>query len=156
MNDPREALTRCAWILVDEGHESGPAGRLTARGPRAGTFRTLPPGLAFDDAEEASWPLIDDDLGVLEGEGAFGVREPNPATRFHPGIYRARPEVDAILHTHPPACSALAVARVGGVRPVEADQARRARDFLRADRIMNMTFDAWSRKAMRKRGLASQ
>jgi hypothetical protein len=31
--DPRRALTRCAWILADEGHESGLAGQLTARGP---------------------------------------------------------------------------------------------------------------------------
>jgi L-fuculose-phosphate aldolase len=238
VKDPRQALTRCAWILADEGHESGLAGQLTARGPRAGTFWTLPLGVALDEAAEASWLLIDNDLGVLEGEGAFGIREPNPATRFHLWIYRARPEVDSILHTHPPACSAIAAAGkplivahmdatplygevafmphwpglptadregelisaglgdchaillahhgmltagrtvqeaaflavfmertarlqldaagVGGARPVDADQARRARDFLRTDRIMNMTFDAWARKAMRKRGVSLQ
>ena len=59
-SDPRAALTRCAWILADEGHESGLAGQLTARGPDDGTFWTLPLGLAFDEAEEASWLLIDD------------------------------------------------------------------------------------------------
>ena len=58
--DPRAALTRCAWILADEGHESGLAGQLTARGPDDGSYWTLPLGLAFDEAEEASWLLIDD------------------------------------------------------------------------------------------------
>src|SRR5678809_442883 len=91
--DPRGALTRCAWILADEGHESGLAGQLTARGPRPGTFWTLPLGLAFDEAEQASWLLIDNALTVLEGQGSHGIREPNPATRFHLWVYRGREDV---------------------------------------------------------------
>lgn len=232
-SDPRRSLTRSAWILADEGHESGLAGQLTARGPSPGTFWTLPLGLAFDEAEEASWLLIDDALQVLEGTGSHGIREPNPATRFHLWIYRARPDVTAIVHTHPPAASALAAAeqplivahmdatplfddtaflpdwpglptadregeliaealggkhalllahhgllaagrsvqeaaflavfmermarqqidaaKVGGSKPIAADEARRARDFLRTDRIMGLTFDAWSRRAERRR-----
>ena len=234
--DPRALLTRCAWILGDEGHESGLAGQITARGPRDGTFWTLPLGLAFDEAEAASWLLIDDALNVLEGEGSFGIREPNPATRFHLWVYRARADVAAIVHTHPPAASALAAAeqplviahmdatplfddiafladwpglptadregeliaaglgakhalllahhgllaagrsvqeasflavfiermarqqldaaKVGGAKPIDPGEARRARDFLRTDRIMNATFDAWARRAGRRRGRA--
>jgi L-fuculose-phosphate aldolase len=91
--DPRARLTRSAWILADEGHESGLAGQLTARGPDEGTFWTLPLGLAFDEAEEGSWLLIDDALAVLDGRGSHGIREPNPATRFHLWVYRARPDV---------------------------------------------------------------
>ena len=102
-SDPRRALTRTAWILADEGHESGLAGQLTARGPRPDTFWTLPLGLAFDEAEEASWLLIDDSLEVLEGTGSFGIREPNPATRFHLWIYRARGDVQAAFERAPPA-----------------------------------------------------
>jgi hypothetical protein len=44
-------------------------------------------------------------------------------------------------------------AKVGGARPIDAEEARRARDFLRTDRIMNITFDAWVRKTERRRGL---
>ena len=233
VNDPRELLTHCAWILSDEDHESGLAGQLTARGPRDNCYWTLPLGLAFGEATPGSWLLIDNDLKVLEGQGAHGIREPNPATRFHLWVYRSRPDVNAIVHTHPPAASALAAAKVpvvvahmdatplfedmvflpewpglptadregelisaslgqahalllahhglptagrsvqeacflavfmermarlqinaaavGGVVPVDAEQARRARDFLRTDRIMNITFDAWVRKARQSR-----
>ncbi|HZV93970.1 MAG TPA: aldolase [Caldimonas sp.] len=235
--DPRPALTRSARILADEGHESGLAGQLTARGPKPGTFWTLPLGLAFDEAGESSWLLIDDELRVLEGPGSRGasaaIAEPNPATRFHLWVYRARADVHSIVHTHPPAASALSAAEqplivahmdatplfddiaflgkwpglptadregeviagglgdkhaillahhgllaagrsvqeatflavfiermarqqidaaaVGGSRPVDADEARRARDFLRTDKIMNLTFDAWARRADRRR-----
>ena len=219
--------------MADENHESGLAGQVTARGPRDNTYWTLPLGLAFDEATHNCWLLIDEQLQVLEGDGAYGIREPNPATRFHLWVYRNRPNVNAIVHTHPPAASALAAAEVplvvghmdatplfediaflpqwpglptadlegeiisaaldqkhalllahhglltagrsvqeavflavfmermahlqiqassvGGVKPIDATEARRARDFLRTDRIMNITFDAWSRRSQRKR-----
>ena len=232
--DPRAALTHSAWILADEGHESGLAGQLTARGPAPQTYWTLPLGVAFDEAAPPAWLLIDAELNVLDGEGAHGTCEPNPATRFHLWVYRSRADVHAIVHTHPPAASALAAAeqplviahmdatplfddtafllewpglptadregeliaaalgdkhalllahhgvltagrsvqeacflavfmermarqqidaqRVGGAKAIDPDEARRARDFLRTDRIMNLTFDAWSRRAQRRRG----
>lgn len=237
MSDVRHALTRTAWILAGEGHESGLAGQLTARGPSAETVWTLPLGLAFEEATPDSWLLINDAMEVLDGAGfasASGlVREPNPATRFHLWVYRARPDVRAIVHTHPPAASALAAAEVplivghmdatplfddlaflphwpglptadregeiiagalgykhaillahhglltagrdvqeatflavfmermarlqldaavvGGIKPINAEEAQRARDFLRTDRIMHLTFDAWARKMERQR-----
>jgi L-fuculose-phosphate aldolase len=49
----------------------------------------------------------------------------------------------------------LDAAKVGGARPIDAGEARRARDFLRSDRIMNITFDAWARRAERRRGRAA-
>ena len=233
MTDPRHVLTSCALILADEKHESGLAGQITARGPVPNTYWTLPLGLSFDEATPASWLLIDDEMRLLEGEGAHGIREPNPATRFHLWVYRSRPDVNAIVHTHPPAASALAAAEcplvvahmdatplfedmvflpewpglptadkegeiiagalgphhamllahhglltagrsvqeaaflavfmermaqlqinastLGGVQPIDPTEARRARDFLRTERIMNITFDAWTRRANRLR-----
>ncbi|MGZ8260784.1 MAG: class II aldolase/adducin family protein [Caldimonas sp.] len=45
----------------------------------------------------------------------------------------------------------LDAAKVGGVRTIDAAEARRARDFLRTERIMRLTFDAWARRAGRRR-----
>jgi len=61
-------------------------------------------GLGFDEVRESNILLVDDDLNVLEGEGMA-----NPANRFHLWIYRARPETNAIVHTHPPHASALSM-----------------------------------------------
>lgn len=103
--DVRETLTACAWILADEGHESGLAGQITARGEQPDTYWTLPLGLGFEEAAPEAFVLVDDELKTLEGHGAA-----NPATRFHLWVYRARPDVRSIVHTHPPYGSALAAA----------------------------------------------
>lgn len=91
-------------ILDRDGHESALAGQVSARGETFGTYWTLRFGLGFDEARESNILLIDDDLKVLEGEGMA-----NPANRFHLWIYRTRPDINAIVHTHPPHASALSM-----------------------------------------------
>jgi L-fuculose-phosphate aldolase len=50
--------------------------------------------------------LVDEDLQPVPGTGAGG--RANPGVRFHIWIYRNRPDVKAIVHTHAPYASALA------------------------------------------------
>jgi L-fuculose-phosphate aldolase len=110
---PREALAAACRILAREGHESGLAGQVTARAERAGAWWTLQFGYGFDEATPERMVLVDEDLRPLGGDGALqppvtaGAR-PNPGTRFHIWIYRKRPDVNAIIHTHAPYASALA------------------------------------------------
>jgi L-fuculose-phosphate aldolase len=104
-----EAGTRqqVAWacqVLFAEGHASGLAGQVTARAEKPGQFYTQRMGLGFDEITDANMLLVDEDLNVLEGEGMA-----NPATRFHVWIYRARPQVNSIVHTHPPHACALSM-----------------------------------------------
>jgi L-fuculose-phosphate aldolase len=99
---PRDALAAACRILAREGHESGLAGQVTARGEKPGTWWTLQFGYGFEEASAERMVLVDDDLKPLQGA------RPNPATRFHIWIYRKRPDVRAIIHTHPPFASALA------------------------------------------------
>ena len=102
---PQEALAACCRILAHEGHESGLAGQVTAigQGPDtdASTFWTLKFGLGFDEATAENMVLVDEDLKPLSGGRA------NPGVRFHVWIYRKRPDVKAIVHTHAPYASAL-------------------------------------------------
>ncbi len=100
---PQQALALTCRILAREGHESGLAGQVTARGEKPNTYWTLPFGAGFDEAAAERMVLVDDDLKPI-----IGAR-PNPAVRFHTWVYRARPEVNAIVHTHPPYASALAM-----------------------------------------------
>jgi L-fuculose-phosphate aldolase len=101
---PQQKMALACRILAAEGHESGLAGQITARGPRPGTYWMLSFGLGFDEATAANIVLCDDDLQLLQGEGFV-----NPSNRFHLWIYRHRPQVNAIIHTHPPYCSALSM-----------------------------------------------
>ena len=98
----RDALAAACRILASEGHESGLAGQVTARGEQPGTWWTLQFGYGFEEATPERMALVDEDLKPLEGG------RPNPGTRFHVWIYRKRPDVNAIIHTHAPYASALA------------------------------------------------
>ncbi len=100
----RQKLALACRILASEGHDSGLAGQATARGPKDGTYYMLRFGLGFDEITAENLLLVDDDLNVLEGDGM-----PNPSNRFHLWVYRARPHVKAIMHTHPPHVSALSM-----------------------------------------------
>ncbi len=98
----REALASACRILASEGHESGLAGQVTARGDQADSWWTLQFGYGFEEATPERMVLVDGDLNPLEGG------RPNPGTRFHVWIYRKRPDINAIIHTHAPYASALA------------------------------------------------
>jgi L-fuculose-phosphate aldolase len=99
---PREALAAACGILAAEGHESGLAGQVTARADEPDTWWTLPFAVGFDEAAAERMVLVDADLQPLQGT------RPNPGVRFHVWIYRKRPDVNAIVHTHAPYASALA------------------------------------------------
>ena len=98
----RDALAGACRILAREGHESGLAGQVTARADRPGAWWTLQFGYGFDEATSERMVLVDEDLQPLAGG------RPNPGVRFHIWIYRKRPDVMAIVHTHAPYASALA------------------------------------------------
>jgi len=94
-------LALAARILAANGHAAGLAGQLTVRAEPDGWW-TLPLGAGFEEASEKTLLRVDENVRTIEGVGI-----PNPAVRFHVWIYRARPDVHSIVHTHPPAASAL-------------------------------------------------
>ncbi|MCG7609430.1 MULTISPECIES: aldolase [Mycobacterium] len=104
---PRQKLALTCRALFDAGHDSGLAGQITARAERPGTYYTQRLGLGFDEITDGNLLLVDEDLHVLEGEGMA-----NPANRFHSWIYRARPDVQCIVHTHPFHVAALSMLEV--------------------------------------------
>jgi len=103
----REAVAQTCRTLFAFGHDSGLSGQITARAERPGTYWTQRLGLGFDEVAADNLLLIDEDLHVVEGDGM-----PNPANRFHSWLYRARPDVQCIVHSHPPMSSALAMLEI--------------------------------------------
>jgi L-fuculose-phosphate aldolase len=109
----RAKLAVTCRVLFDAGHDSGLAGQITARAEEPDTYYTQRLGLGFDEITDASLLHVDEDLNVLSGTGMA-----NPANRFHSWIYRARPDVNCIIHTHPLHVAALSMLEV----PLEVSQ----------------------------------
>lgn len=98
-------LVLACRMLGARGHwHGGLAGQISARGTEPGTFWTLKFGVGADEATPDDLILVDDDLRPLHGTDL-----PNPAMRFHLWVYRTRPDVQSIVHTHPPAITALSM-----------------------------------------------
>ncbi|MCX2778273.1 aldolase [Microbulbifer thermotolerans] len=100
----REKVALTCRILFSQGHDSGLAGQITARAEVPEAYYTQRLGLGFDEITASNLLMVDEDLEVLSGEGMA-----NPANRFHSWIYRARPDVQCIVHTHPLHISALSM-----------------------------------------------
>ena len=75
---PKQKLALSARILANQGHGSGLAGQVTARGEKPGTMWTGRFGLGLEEFRSSNFLLVDEDLNVLEGEDMA-----NPANRFH-------------------------------------------------------------------------
>ena len=93
--DGRTRVALTCRILFAHGHDSGLAGQITARAETSGRYFTQALGLGFDEITPVNLLTVNADLDVIEGEGMA-----NPANRFHSWIYRARPDVRCIVHTH--------------------------------------------------------
>jgi L-fuculose-phosphate aldolase len=87
------------WVANHDGNVS----------VRIGRDRFLITPTATSKAEITESMLV-----VVDGKGAVveGAKKPPGETELHLAAYRARPDVDAVLHAHPPHATAFGVARV--------------------------------------------
>ena len=67
-------------------------------------FLVTPSHIPYDRRIAEDVVLLDQDGNVVKGE-----RRPTSESRMHLGVYKARPDVGAIVHAHPLFCSVLAV-----------------------------------------------
>ena len=100
----RRAVIATALAMNARGINRGKSGNVSARLRADGFdgFVVTPTGLAYDEIEP------DDIVPVTLGGEARGSRLPSSEWRFHRDIYRARPEVNAVVHTHAPFATTLA------------------------------------------------
>jgi len=99
----KETIALACEMLAAQGHSETLAGQITVRSEE-NTFLTTPMAVGFDEVTPDDIIRVDANMDVIEGAGMA-----NPAMRFHVWIYRARPDVNCIIHTHPPFVSALAM-----------------------------------------------
>lgn len=103
--DTRRSIVDAVRALDRSGLNRGTTGNVSLRDrdhmlitPSAVTSDALTPDLV------ARMPLAAD--------GAWdGPRKPSSEWRFHRDILRARPDINAVVHTHAPFCTVLSIAR---------------------------------------------
>jgi len=105
MNEPelRAVLSKTARQTVIKGLNQGASGNVSVR-LRDG-FLITPSGLPNDTLEPALMVFVD-----MEGQ-AGGSLKPSSEWRIHRDLYRARPEVAAVVHAHSPHAVSLSCLR---------------------------------------------
>ena len=89
----RTAVVDAAREMLRLGLVTGTSGNLSARDGRS--FLITPASMPYEQMDEADLVAIDGD-----GEPGEGGGEPSSEWRVHVAIYAARPDVNAIVHTH--------------------------------------------------------
>lgn len=97
-------VVAAAQRLTRKGYLMATGGNLSVRIPASNAFAITPSNYDYMKMTPADICVLGLDLKVLEGE-----REPSVERSLHAGIYKARPDVNAVVHTHQVHASALAI-----------------------------------------------
>lgn len=79
------------------------AGNISARDPESGHVVIKPSGIRYEDLRPEHMVIVD-----LEGDVVEGNLSPSSDTASHLYVYRHRPDVFGIVHTHSPYATAFA------------------------------------------------
>ena len=86
------------------GTQSGTGGNVSARCGEEGPVAVTPSGHPYQDLQPEDICIVD-----LDGRQLSGELRPSIETGMHLSVYRTRPEVGAVLHTHQHYASVLSV-----------------------------------------------
>jgi L-fuculose-phosphate aldolase len=99
----RAAIAEAGRELERAGLVQGTAGNLSVRDPASGTVAITPAAVPYRRIHPADVLLVGA-AGVEEGDG-----RPSSELAMHLAVYRARPDVAAVVHTHSPWATTWAV-----------------------------------------------
>ncbi len=86
------------WLhleLPKQNLVSWTSGNISARDPQSGLVVIKPSGIRYEDLRPEHMVVVD-----LEGDVVEGALKPSSDTASHLYIYRQRPDVNGIVHTH--------------------------------------------------------
>jgi L-fuculose-phosphate aldolase len=99
----KEQLVEFSRRIYERRMISATGGNLSCRVPSEDALLIKKSGVSFSDMTVDDIIKIDFDGNKLEGEGQHSKE-----WRFHGGIYKVRPDVNAVVHCHPPYATAVA------------------------------------------------
>ncbi|ANY08832.1 class II aldolase/adducin family protein [Pseudonocardia sp. HH130630-07] len=101
--DPRQLVALASRVLADQGQDDFIWGHASVRDERGCWIKSAEWSLAEVTADRVQ--LVGGDGAVLDGDGPRHSEYP-----IHTEVLAARPDVGAVVHTHPPHAVALAAA----------------------------------------------
>lgn len=101
----REELVATARQMLADGLVTFTAGNLSLRIPGEEAIAITPTSRPYNTMEPEDVPIV-----TLDGRVVDGQLKPSSETPMHTMIFRHRPDVNAVVHTHSPHALAFAVA----------------------------------------------
>ena len=104
--ETRQAVVQAGLNMLTTHLTLGTWGNISARVPGENWLAITPTGMRYDTLEAEDIVVMD-----LAGEVIAGSRKPSIEVPMHLAIYRAREDINAVVHTHSPYATAMAAAR---------------------------------------------
>ncbi|MGB9915161.1 MAG: class II aldolase/adducin family protein [Candidatus Bathyarchaeales archaeon] len=101
-----ERIVKAGKELYARGLVKGTSGNISVRIPSINTFLIKPSGACMGNLKPEDLVLVD-----LQGNKIRGELNVSMETPIHAAIYRARKDVQAVVHTHPPTATAFGIAK---------------------------------------------
>lgn len=99
----KEELWKLHLMLPAEGLVTWTGGNVSARDPESGFVVIKPSGVMYEDLRPEDHVVL-----TVEGDVVEGTLKPSSDTASHLYIYRHRPDVNGVVHTHSPYATAFA------------------------------------------------
>ena len=112
----KEEICRVMKALYNRGLVSALGGNVSARIPGSNEFWITPSGVFKGDLAPEDLVKLDLDGNIVEG-----LLKPSIESPFHAAIYKARPDVNAVVHAHNPYTLGLALAGIP-IKPITVEE----------------------------------
>lgn len=103
----KQTVVDAGRFMIRTGLTVGTWGNVSARDPETGLIYITPSGMDYEEIQADDIVVINTDIEVVDG-----WRIPSVERHMHVAVYLARPDVQAIVHTHPLYSTVLGVCRM--------------------------------------------
>ena len=97
MQKERESIVRVGKLLYDKGLVQLSGGNISVRDQETNHVAIKPSSIPYIDMKPEDVVIMDLDMNIVEG-----TRKPSIESPMHTGIYKARSDINAVVHCHPP------------------------------------------------------
>ncbi len=103
-DETKQKLKDMAKLSYQKALFAGTSGNLSMYDPESKIMAITPSSIAYEILEAEDMVLM-----TLDGEIIEGKNRPSSEWRMHASIYKNRPEIKAVIHTHSPYATSFAV-----------------------------------------------